>query len=191
MLVEIPDMDVILSWVVAFLVGVIGLSLYYKLKPRLSIGRKGDEGASLERLEYYEKQLIDMKIRLDALDMVSEPEPAGSTGNTAQAPAKNTARPEFEAEAARPERRRRESTPSYDHANITDYVLRLITDKPMTSRDIQVTVGRTREHISRLMKKLFEDGLVERNTAAKPYTYSITEKGRTGLGIIKPVPVAV
>jgi predicted transcriptional regulator len=29
------------------------------------------------------------------------------------------------------------------------------------------------------MKKLFEDGYVERNTETKPYTYSITEKGKT------------
>jgi len=28
------------------------------------------------------------------------------------------------------------------------------------------------------MKKLFENGYVERNTETKPYTYSITEKGK-------------
>jgi CTP-dependent riboflavin kinase len=47
----------------------------------------------------------------------------------------------------------------------------------MTSRDIQITLKRSREHTSRLMKKLFEDGYVQRNTQSKPYTYSITEKG--------------
>jgi len=58
-------------------------------------------------------------------------------------------------------------------------VLHLITNKAMTSRDIQITLKRSREHTSRLMKKLFEDGYVERNTETKPYTYSITEKGKT------------
>ena len=29
------------------------------------------------------------------------------------------------------------------------------------------------------MKKLFENGLVQRNTETKPYTYSITEKGKS------------
>jgi predicted transcriptional regulator len=48
----------------------------------------------------------------------------------------------------------------------------------MTSRDIQVTLKRSREHTSRLMKKLFENGLVQRNIETKPYTYSITEKGK-------------
>ena len=48
----------------------------------------------------------------------------------------------------------------------------------MTSRDIQITTKRSREHTSRLMKKLFESGLVQRNTETKPYSYSITEKGK-------------
>ncbi|MDC6463563.1 winged helix DNA-binding protein, partial [Nitrosopumilus sp.] len=59
-----------------------------------------------------------------------------------------------------------------------DYVLQLITNKAMTSRDIQITTKRSREHTSRLMKKLFESGLVQRNTETKPYSYSITEKGK-------------
>ena len=65
----------------------------------------------------------------------------------------------------------------------TEYVLRLITEKPMTSRDIQITIGRTREHTSRMMKKLFEEGLVERDMQTKPFAYRITEKG---LGKIRP-----
>ena len=56
-------------------------------------------------------------------------------------------------------------------------MLHLITKKDMTSRDIQITLKKSREHTSRLMKKMFEDGYVQRNTESKPYTYSITEKG--------------
>ena len=59
-----------------------------------------------------------------------------------------------------------------------DYVLHLITNKAMTSRDIQVTLGRSREHTSRLMKKLFEEGYVQRSENIKPYTYSITQQGK-------------
>ena len=71
------------------------------------------------------------------------------------------------------------------HTNPTDHVLHLITDKAMTSRDIQITLKRTREHTSRLMKKLFEDGFVQRNTESKPYTYSITDKGKAKIGNIE------
>jgi predicted transcriptional regulator len=69
--------------------------------------------------------------------------------------------------------------------NATDYVLKLITEKSMTSRDIQITIGRTREHTSRLMKKLFEEGYVERDMKTKPFTYYITDKGKAKIGMIK------
>jgi len=61
----------------------------------------------------------------------------------------------------------------------------------MTSRDIQITLKKSREHTSRLMKKLFEDGLVQRNTETKPYTYSITEKGISKVEDIQTNPVVV
>ena len=76
-----------------------------------------------------------------------------------------------------------------DHTSPTDYVLHLITNKAMTSRDIQITLKKSREHTSRLMKKLFEDGYVERNTETKPYTYSITEKGKTKVEEIQSNPM--
>ncbi|HII05245.1 MAG TPA: winged helix DNA-binding protein, partial [Nitrosopumilus sp.] len=65
-----------------------------------------------------------------------------------------------------------------EHVSPVNYVLQLITNNAMTSRDIQITTKRSREHTSRLMKKLFESGLVQRNTETKPYSYSITEKGK-------------
>jgi len=35
------------------------------------------------------------------------------------------------------------------------------------------------------MKKLFQDGYVERNTSSKPFIYSITEKGKAKIGILE------
>ena len=61
----------------------------------------------------------------------------------------------------------------------------------MTSRDIQITLKKSREHTSRLMKKLFEEGFVQRNTESKPYTYSITEKGISKVKTIQPNPTVV
>jgi len=78
--------------------------------------------------------------------------------------------------------------PNMGYQNATDYVLRLITNKSMTSRDIQITLGRSREHTSRLMKKLFDDGYVKRNSDSKPYTYSITNKGKEKVGGMMSVP---
>jgi predicted HTH transcriptional regulator len=86
------------------------------------------------------------------------------------------------------------STPnmtSIEHVSPTDYVLHLITNKAMTSRDIQITTKRSREHTSRLMKKLFESGLVQRNTETKPYIYSITEKGKSKVEDVVSNPTVV
>lgn len=48
----------------------------------------------------------------------------------------------------------------------------------MSAREIQQRIGRTREHTARMMNSLYHDGLVERDVTARPFSYSITEKGR-------------
>jgi hypothetical protein len=37
---------------------------------------------------------------------------------------------------------------------------------------------RSREHAARLMKELFEKGLVSRNNSSKPFVYQLTEEGK-------------
>ena len=70
MLVEIPDPVIILGIVLGFLAGAVTLFLYSKLR---LIGSLQNNGPSdNQRLEYYEKQFIDMKIRLDALNFDKE-----------------------------------------------------------------------------------------------------------------------
>jgi hypothetical protein len=58
-------------------------------------------------------------------------------------------------------------------------VLRLLVDGPKSSAEIKALVGRSREHTARMMKDLFERGLVVRNDRNKPYVYEITESGRS------------
>jgi len=74
MLVEIPDPMVILGIVLGFLAGAVALFLYSKL--RLVGSLQNNNPSDNQRLEYYEKQFIDMKIRLDALNLDNE-EPLG------------------------------------------------------------------------------------------------------------------
>ena len=50
-----------------------------------------------------------------------------------------------------------------------------------TAREIRTTLGRSREHTARTLKRLFEDGLVVRESETRPYMYSLTEKGRGAL----------
>ena len=75
-------------------------------------------------------------------------------------------------------------TPISRYSDVIDAILHTITDKSMTSRDIQITIGRTREHTSRLMKKLSADGLVQRHAGTKPFVYSLTEEGKKRLEML-------
>ena len=184
MLIEIPDPEVILSVILAFVIGLGGLYVFYKVLPFIKSKSEMLDVPQSERLEFYERQLIDMKIRLDALEIQGiEPKTDDSNMELKQVLEKlvNNKVKENQVEEVRKPKVMAEkliSAPSMDDTNPIDYVLHLITNKTMTSRDIQITLKRSREHTSRLMKKLFDDGYVQRNIETKPYTYSITEKGK-------------
>jgi len=45
-----------------------------------------------------------------------------------------------------------------------------------TAPEIRERIGLTREHTARLMKKLYEDGYLERTTRKMPYTYRLKEE---------------
>lgn len=199
MLIEIPDPDVILSVIVAFLIGLGGLFTYYKLRPMVK-SKETIDASQKERLEYYERQLIDMKIRLDSIEIQGLEGKSEDPNLELKQFLEKLAKTEVEKKSnefkapdkVMPEEPQNVSRmPNLDRNNATDYVLHLITNKAMTSRDIQITLKRSREHTSRLMKKLFEDGYVKRNTDSKPYTYSISEKGRERIGVIESSPTVV
>lgn len=190
MLVEIPDPEVILGIIAAFFGGLFVLFISYKIKSLLNRREKPDS-SYLERFDFYERQLIDMKIRLDSLDIDDHGSKLPSSYELKQF---NEKLPEMEDEGLQIERRQTTHSRKarhIDNHNTTDYVLGLITNKVMTSRDIQNASHRSREHTARLMNKLFKDGFVERNTKTKPYSYSITDKGLARLNQTKNLPEAV
>ncbi len=182
MLVEIPDVGVILSVLGSFVIGLVVVVIYNIIKPRLSMESKSTKILT-DRLQYYENLLIDMKIRLDSLELIKE--------NDEPTPVLISRPKEHKTQQVAmetKEEKQKERMQNMNFGSATDYVLRLITEKPLTSRDIQITIGRTREHTSRMMKKLFEEGLVERNMQTKPFTYKITDKGLARVGLVKTVP---
>jgi predicted transcriptional regulator len=199
MLIEIPDLDVILSVIIAFLVGLGGLFAYYKLRPMIKTNEVFD-ASQIERLEYYERQLIDMKIRLDSIEIQGiEEKPEDQNfelKHFLQKLAKNEIKEKsietvVKSKIVPDEPQIITCMPNLDHNNATNYVLQLITNKAMTSRDIQITLKRSREHTSRLMKKLFEGGYVIRNTDSKPYSYAISEKGKEKIKVLESNPTVV
>ena len=182
MLVEIPDLNVIFGLVSAFIGGLFTLFVYSRLKA--DSASNNQMKANSERLEFYERQLIDLKIKLDAIDL----ENLSFSQEIPQDIVKNEEKPVQVVEKQVqivpeqvPVSARVERTPNMSSGDIVEAVLRLITDRSRTSRDIQITLGKSREHISRTMKKMSDDGLVKRNTNAKPYSYSITQNGLSKL----------
>ena len=197
MLVEIPEPEVILGVILAFSIGLIGLYTYYKIRPFVKSKSEIYDASQSERLEYYERQLIDMKIRLDALEIQGMEEKSEDPNLELKQFLERLAKNEVQEKKSEtsikheviPEKEVSvPNIPNPNHINPIDYVLHLITNKAMTSRDIQITLKRSREHTSRLMKKLFEEGYVQRDTETKPYTYSITEKGMAKVEQIKSSP---
>ena len=182
MLVEIPDLNVIFGLVSAFIGGLFTLFVYSRLKA--DSASNNQIKADSERLEFYERQLIDLKIKLDAIDL----ENLSFSQEIPQNIVKNEEKPVQIVEKQVqimpeqvPVQATVEKTPNMSSGDIVEAVLRLITNKSRTSRDIQITLGKSREHISRTMKKMSDNGLVERNTNAKPYSYSITQNGLSKL----------
>ncbi len=182
MIVEIPDLDVIFGLVLAFIGGLVTLFVYSRLK---SISASNDQTkADSERLEFYERQLIDLKIKLDAINLDNlsfSQEIPQNVVNNEEKPVQVVEKPVQVVPEQAPNPPRVERVPNMSSDNIVEAVLRLITDRSRTSRDIQITLGKSREHISRTMKKMTDDGLVQRNTNAKPYSYSITQNGLSRL----------
>ena len=70
MLVDIPDASVMLVSVLAFLGGLVTLYLYTKIRSPTTIEKPNT--TNLERIDYYEKELIDLKIRLDTMELDGE-----------------------------------------------------------------------------------------------------------------------
>ncbi len=64
------------------------------------------------------------------------------------------------------------------HNSTIEYILKKLEDEELTTRELQQYIGRTREHTSRLLKKMYDNKLVNRNMNSKPFKYTITDEGR-------------
>ena len=64
--------------------------------------------------------------------------------------------------------------------------MKLITENPKNTRELTDAQRKSREHTARIMKGLFEMGLVSRNNTSKPFVYQITDEGKRRLSIGSP-----
>ena len=66
---------------------------------------------------------------------------------------------------------------SIQRLNTVDSVLKML-EVPLTSREIQAKIKKSREHTSRLLKKLYSEDVVMRDESTRPFRYKITDEGR-------------
>jgi DNA-binding MarR family transcriptional regulator len=52
----------------------------------------------------------------------------------------------------------------------------LLIEGPKTAPEVERKIEKTREHTARLMKKLWQEGFIERDTHRIPFVYRVNEK---------------
>jgi len=167
MLVEI---ETVLMLVIAYVVGLLSVILFNRYRNNATQTMVDYE----QRFREYESMLVDMKIRLDTMELRTS--------------VCDTSRPSQDSDAAAGHKVRAvRKDLEQEGKGLVEYVLKLLADGPKTSKQIESVIGRSREHTARLMKKLYEFGYVTRDIGAKPYTYTITENGKSVLSQVASV----
>jgi len=64
-------------------------------------------------------------------------------------------------------------------------VLDLLLAGSKSPIEVQRVLGKSREHVARIMKKMFESGYVERDVSKKPFVYRLTDSGRSLIIVVK------
>ncbi|MFQ5969487.1 MAG: winged helix DNA-binding protein [Nitrososphaerales archaeon] len=160
------DTESVLIITLVFILGLASIFVFNRLKSPGNASMPHLVAEYTRRLREYEDMLVDLKIRLDTLQIrnsISDVMPPVSQEASDTGHMPRTLRKSQEQEGV----------------GMADYVLKMLFEGAKTSRQIERIIGRSREHTARLMKKLFEMGYVSRDMTSKPYTYTITDAGKT------------
>ncbi len=172
------DSDLVILGIFAFLGGLAGMMFYTKFrnifeKRKYKTNEAVVEAIVLEytrKLREYDKVISELRTRVDILEgktqqgrVISQnPSQIQPHVTPVSEPVTITQHPKIEDEVN----------------STTDYIFKLLAERPRSSREVQLAIGRTREHTARLMKKLHDLGLVSRDINTKPFRYNITDAGR-------------
>lgn len=186
--------DIMTYGVLAFLAGMTSVMVYARAKSAFADRRYRADEAVVEavvleytrRLRDYDKAIAELRSKVDIMEVRSRPL-QNVTSQYQQA--SHQPQPHVVA-ASEPVVVTQHAIIEKEGNGTTDYILKLLTERPRASREVQHAVGRTREHTARLMKKLHDSGLVSRDINAKPFRYNITDAGRARLKE-KVAPAAV
>ena len=199
------NLDVIIS-IMSYVVGIISVISYMKLKEILQPPFNREEKAIqsivseyTRRLNHYDKAISELRVRIDTIELrVMQRDIFHSSSQNDNNNTKSYKQNLISHHDSRLEQQHNHTSTVSNLTSITqapttvsrhpdsyngtmDFILKMLMEKPRTSREIQHSVGRTREHTSRLMKKLYDSKLVIRDSNSKPFKYSITDAGRIQL----------
>lgn len=184
--------DLVISGIFAFLVGMVSMTVYSRLKTTFEEGRYKTNEAVIEavvleytrRLHDYDKVIAELRAKVDIVESRIKPHEVVSQDPSQPQP--------HVALMSEPVTVTQHAANGKEVNSTTDYIFKLLAERPRSSREVQLAIGRTREHTARLMKKLHGLGLVNRDINTKPFRYNITDAGRQMLKKrAEPASVAV
>lgn len=175
---------------------IILITLLTRYKKAVEDARKSSElaknlwDAMNSRLTTQDARIVDLMVKFDIYSgrktlpssSVAAPKPAAqpSVAQTTQAPV-TASQPISRVQA--PQNSQVPVIQSVKATNETELtILRTLLEGPKMSGSIREVIQVTREHNARLLKGLYERGLVARSDQHKPFVYEITEAGRIFLG---------
>ena len=199
------NLDVIIS-IMSYVVGIISVISYMKLKEILQPPFNREEKAIqsivseyTRRLNHYDKAISELRVRIDTIELrVMQRDIFHSSSQNDNNNTESYKQNLISHQDSRLEQQHNHTSTVSNLTSITqspttvsrhpdsyngtmDFILKMLMEKPRTSREIQHSVGRTREHTSRLMNKLYDSKLVIMDSNSKPFKYSITDAGRIQL----------
>ena len=169
--------DLVISGIFAFLVGMVSMTVYTRLKTTFEEGRYKTNEAVIEavvleytrRLHDYDKVISELRAKVDIIESRIKPHEVVSQDPSQPQP--------HVALMSEPVTVTQHAAIEKEVNSTTDYIFKLLAERPRSSREVQLAIGRTREHTARLMKKLHDLGLVSRDINTKPFRYNITNAG--------------
>lgn len=170
---------------VFFVVLSFGLLLRYrqvsqKVNASTDLGRNLWEALE-QRLKKQDERILDMMGRFEVIQSRASERPVPSVPQSTSRPVSIEERPAFMMEThVIPAQRKSQIV--LDDTEMA--VIKLLNDKSRSSVEIKELIGKSREHAARMMKTLFDSGLVTRDDSKKPFVYQLTETGRRYLSAI-------
>jgi predicted transcriptional regulator len=139
------------------------------------------------KFDEYNKIISDLRTKLDMIEMKINPVNIGAAqaelvsksdmGNKRSHKAMSQDMTPVTKEVIITEKKRDVNEDKTFRVNTVDTILRML-EVPLTSREIQKKIYKSREHTSRLLKKLSSENIVMRDESTRPFKYKITNEGR-------------